>query len=335
MPQVAAEDMQRSIAETDRLAAARRAEEVRNDDLMLADAAPEMILGIVRSGELGQVNSPCDRLDALVMAARQEPTGRALKLLLELPCAGWPPEALIQGRHNGTGNPILHVPCYRGFPRAVACLLSKGAKMDALDRDGTDALYFVLRGTANDVSVGSEADFLTILRFFQSRKWDVTHTVYQNVRTPSLHLACERGSVAMATLLLDAGADVNAREAVPCDLKDEVMQGVKCLGGTPLHKAVRSGELELVNLLLQRGADTRLRQHGSHKRLPVEGCISGTGGNLRVAAAIFAWEEEHGIQTDSVGPMGEEDEAGRPGVHVSDHNVRTLRELLRESVNQG
>jgi len=56
----------------------------------------------------------------------------------------------------------------------------------------------------------------------------------------ALHLAVRNGTVAVTTLLLDAGADLNAEDTG---------------GNTPLHYAVtRNGALELVRLLLDRGA---------------------------------------------------------------------------------
>ena len=54
-----------------------------------------------------------------------------------------------------------------------------------------------------------------------------------------LHLACYRGSLEDAALLLDAGADVNA---------------VGDMKRRPIHEAIAYGPIELVRLLLERGA---------------------------------------------------------------------------------
>ena len=223
------------------------------------------------------------------------------------------------GRHEATGNPLLHVPCYRGFPKTVAYLLSKGADMGALDRSGTDALHYVLQGTGNNVAVGSEADFLAILRFFHSKKWDVTKTVFHRTKTAALHLVCERGSVPMAEFLLDVGADVNERETSKCPPMTAWAEGVQCLGGTPLHMAAHAGNVKLVTLLLERGADTRLRQLGHKQALPVEMCL---GGNVRVAHVILEWERARKIAVEPIG----DDERGRP---LSDHNVEMLGEMVQ------
>ena len=304
-----------SAKQSERSAEARRLREVRDEDLILDSNYPHIMLAGLRQGAFGSASSPVDRFELLVHAARQEPSGRALKLLLEEPCGG-PVEMLLGGRHESTGNPLLHVPCYRGFPKVVAYLLAKGADMGALDRSGSDAVHYVLQGTGNNVAVGTEADFLAILRFFHAKKWDVTHTVFRGTRTASLHLACERGSLAMAEWLLDVGADVNEREASLCD----PMEGVPCLGGTPLHKAAHAGNVRLVSLLLARGADTRLRQLGHKQSLPVEMCL---GGNIRVAHTIFEWERAHKIEALPIG----DDSCGRP---LSDHNMEMLLEMVHK-----
>ncbi|KIW70090.1 hypothetical protein PV04_02396 [Phialophora macrospora] len=61
-----------------------------------------------------------------------------------------------------------------------------------------------------------------------------------NGRTP-LHYACRRGVVEIVKVLVDAGADINARS------------GIELL--TPLQEVCRSGEIEIVKVLVEAGAD--------------------------------------------------------------------------------
>jgi len=63
--------------------------------------------------------------------------------------------------------------------------------------------------------------------------------VYRNNET-SLHAASGAGHLAIARVLLDAGADIQAKDSN---------------GGTPLHHACRSDQLEVVRELIRRGAD--------------------------------------------------------------------------------
>lgn len=66
-----------------------------------------------------------------------------------------------------------------------------------------------------------------------------------------LHLAVSVGDLAMATALLERGADPNARGPE---------------GETPLHYAAQVGDEALARLLLERGADPRLRDAAHHGR---------------------------------------------------------------------
>jgi ankyrin repeat protein len=70
---------------------------------------------------------------------------------------------------------------------------------------------------------------------------EATGTTAQGVRP--IHTAAFAGERALAELLLDAGADVNSREAG---------------GFTALHSAAENGDEEMVRFLLSRGADTAL-----------------------------------------------------------------------------
>jgi ankyrin repeat protein len=68
-----------------------------------------------------------------------------------------------------------------------------------------------------------------------------------------IHTAVFVRRVGLARLLLDAGADVNARESG---------------GATTLHVVSQKGDIEMARLLLERGADPRLRD--DQGRLPVD-----------------------------------------------------------------
>ena len=67
----------------------------------------------------------------------------------------------------------------------------------------------------------------------------------------SLHIAAKRGEKDLAKLLIEHGADVNARQEI--EQQDET--GLKLLGITPLHLALEAGHKDLARLLIAKGAD--------------------------------------------------------------------------------
>lgn len=71
----------------------------------------------------------------------------------------------------------------------------------------------------------------------------------------ALHVIAWRGDIASAKILLEAGADPNARGEME---------------ETPLHAAIHNGNTELVSLLMQHGANPDLRgEFGTGRELAI------------------------------------------------------------------
>jgi ankyrin repeat protein len=116
-------------------------------------------------------------------------------------------------------------------------------------------------------------------------------TVFKNGWTP-LHAAAFAGNLPAARLLLDAGAEVNARaknqfENTPLQVsmltrsravaklllsRGAEVNAVQAEGVTALHEAAQAGDLEMIRALLAAGADSRIvsKQFGTARDLAVK-----------------------------------------------------------------
>lgn len=187
--------------------------------------------------------------------------------------------------------PILFAPCETVEPTAVKWLLDHGADPNcpqarpkypgtALDYvigtysrspelgAGIDILFDaggattrnvppvldLLRGHLDRLTEQLDADPALLNRRFPELDFGSTGTRVLTLRgTTLLHVAAEYGNVDTTTLLLDRGADVNARAAL-----DESGVG----GQTPIFHAVtqfHDGGLPVARLLMERGADLAIR----------------------------------------------------------------------------
>src|SRR5712691_8952051 len=119
------------------------------------------------------------------------------------------------------GTPILHHAVEALQPELVEQMLASGATVSDTDPNGETALH----------------------------------------RIADMRQSPQGPAAKMATLLLDLGADPNARNW------DDV---------TPLHQAVRARNLAVVEVLLARGADANARDK-SRRSTPLRRAVSGTG----------------------------------------------------------
>ncbi len=115
-------------------------------------------------------------------------------------------------------------------------LLEFGADIDTKDAGGHTPLYRAANGQGRDEEEGLAAVELLI-----RHGANVNQVIGVGGMTP-LHMSARRGTASIAEALLDAGADIEARDKN---------------GETPLRRAVNCDQARVVGLLLSRGANPR------------------------------------------------------------------------------
>jgi ankyrin repeat protein len=137
--------------------------------------------------------------------------------------------SLVQERYSH-GRSLLQDAASTGDRSLVEFLLDLGAGETA---DAERALYCV----GNQCSAPDAARIVGILLQRTSARIDAADNVK---RCTALHMAARRGNADVIAALLDAGADIEARDSQ----RD-----------TSLRRAVNCGKVEAAKLLLARGAD--------------------------------------------------------------------------------
>ena len=130
----------------------------------------------------------------------------------------------------------------------VARLLAQGADPNIADPDGWLPLHSAIREVGAGAPIelvklllGHRANVNQPLRRVRGAAWDVLDN-----DTPLLR-ACDPPNVAVARVLLDAGADPNARRGD---------------GESPLRLSVQAEDLEMAELLLRHGAAETINEYG-------------------------------------------------------------------------
>ncbi len=122
----------------------------------------------------------------------------------------------------------LHTALESGHVEIAKYLIEKGADINLKDKDKAAPLH-------NAAYLGS----LDVVDLLLKKGAASLNEGNFRGQTP-LHFACERGHFEVATRLLDAGADIEARDLI---------------GRTPLMTTALSGNMEIAKELIKRGAD--------------------------------------------------------------------------------
>ena len=178
------------------------------------------------------------------------------------------------------GKTVLHYACGQNAPKIVALLLQSGANANARDANGINPLYMInanqrqnkeqvvallLKWGANVNNLDNDGEtplfdavrgsMLGVARLLVQKGAKINVREKTEGATP-LHYAAALNYGPQANelliLLLDKGADVNARNSA---------------GETPLHYAAYSDAVEHARTLLERGADIGARDNKNYSAL--------------------------------------------------------------------
>ncbi|XP_067947890.1 transient receptor potential cation channel subfamily A member 1 homolog isoform X2 [Watersipora subatra] len=162
------------------------------------------------------------------------------------------------------GNTPLHIAAQKGYMECVKLLLEFNADIeDKNDEEQTPLHLAAQSGMTHIVKWLTHVDKTTI------NDYD------ENSNTP-LHLAALEGHTKVASVLLERGADIAARNCtlwtpIDCAAAQGRMKMIRCLidydspidptdrrKTTPLHLACKRGHAECVSLLIEKGADVTI-----------------------------------------------------------------------------
>ncbi|XP_051724288.1 fibronectin type 3 and ankyrin repeat domains protein 1-like [Ctenopharyngodon idella] len=136
-------------------------------------------------------------------------------------------------KRESTGKNSLMLACYAGHLDTVKYLRNCGSTWQSRDTDGCTPLHWAVDG-----------GHLPVITYMiqDGCKVDVMDKV--SLWTPLMRVSAISGNAAVASVLLQAGAEVNVRDKA---------------GKTPLMVAVLNNHVELVKLLLDSGADHHMK----------------------------------------------------------------------------
>uniref|UniRef100_A0A452H231 Fibronectin type-III domain-containing protein n=2 Tax=Gopherus agassizii TaxID=38772 RepID=A0A452H231_9SAUR len=184
----------------------------------------EAVLNILQGGHV-KVDVP-DKLGfTALMVASQKGYDRLVKILVQ--------NGTDVNQKNGSGKDSLMLACFAGHLDIIKYLREQGASWEVRDLGGCTALHWAVDGGHCEVIEWMINDGCQVDAKDTCLEW-----------TPLMRVSAVTGNKDVASLLIEAGADVNVKD------KD---------GKTPLMVAVLNNHEELIQLLLDKGADATVK----------------------------------------------------------------------------
>ena len=190
---------------------------------------------------------------------------------------------------KGADTTTPHLAAYTGDLRGIKSLLEKDGPVDSLE--GLTLLHAA--------SAGGHID---VVEYLIAEGFEATATTEDNKTTP-LHLVAVSGHEEVAGLLIDKGANVNAKDGRGC---------------APLYLAAQYGDIEVAQALLAEGADPN--QENSNGKTPLQ---AAAGNGHRAIAQLLI---EAGAEVNQ-----EDSEGETPLYQAAWNGHRAIAELLIEA----
>ena len=184
------------------------------------------------------------------------------------------------------GSSLLSLTAYMGHPELADVIRSRGVKPDIFEACSLGDLETVQQLVAGNpaeanssapdgfypLSLGAYFGHRAVVEFLLENGADVRAAAKNAQKVTALHAGASRGDIEIVRMLLEAGADANAKQ-----------EG----GFVPLHSAAQNGNAPLVELLLKHGAraDARNDKGKTPSDIAAEAGHKDLAGRLRSGAA--------------------------------------------------
>ena len=218
---------------------------------------------------------------------------------------GCPTQVLIDAgadieARNSLGRSPLLVACENGNISEVKMLVEAGAGVRATDNEGDTCLILATHCGCTE----------TVRYLAGLPEVDVNH---KGRNGTALHNAVDEGSPDVVQVLINAGADIEA--------KDEK-------GRSPLHCASSSGALPVVKMLVEAGAGVRATDNEGATCLT----LAGANGHTDVVRYLAGLPEVDVKQTDRLGNTALE--AVPEQGNATKEEVKALKEMMKSVMDQ-
>jgi uncharacterized protein len=229
------------------------------------------------------------------------------------------------------GMSALMLAARQGAAEAAAALLEAGANPDLTDPDGTSALVLAVINVHYDTAAvlvrgGANPDVADTTGMTALYAAVDMHTMDPLINRPPPVASSELDAVGLAGLLLEHGADPDARLRAPL-LQRQHNTGNTLFGegATALMRAARAGDVPMVRVLLEGGADPSLAAASGATALMFAVGLGGTprgldGERRMLEAATLCLD--HGAAIDAA------DANGQTALHVAVGRSDALVRLL-------